>query len=134
MALRVRSTLIALALTCAGASAQSSTEVSFARDVAPILSKNCAQCHAQAAGMGNLDLRTREAALKGGQHGPAIVPGDAANSRLYQQLTGAQKPQMPMGGRLTDQEITVIKNWIDSGAAWDSAVSVTAAASTEHKF
>src|SRR5277367_4505906 len=139
MALRVRregliGSALAL-LTAVGASAQTAKDVSFTNDVAPILSKNCAQCHAQSPGMGNFDLHSRDAALKGGTHGAAIVPGDAANSRLYQQLTGAQKPQMPLGGKLTDQEISVIKNWIAAGAVWDSATAVTAAApSTEHKF
>src|ERR1700689_534407 len=134
MALRVRSTLIALALTCAGASARSSTEVSFARDVAPILSKNCAQCPAQAAGMGNLDLRTRESALKGGQHGPAIVPGAAAQSNMYRHLAGLAKPQMPMGGTLTAPEIAVVKDWIDSGAEWDATITLVAPPPAEHKF
>jgi len=77
--------------------------------------------------MGNLDLRNREGALKGGQHGPAIIPGDAANSRLYRHVTGQLKPQMPMGGQLTDQQIAIIKNWIDSGAEWESAVTAQAA-------
>jgi hypothetical protein len=91
--------------------------------------------------MANLDLRSRDAALKGGQHGPAIVPGNAAASRLYQHLTGQAQPQMPMGGRLTDAEIAVIKAWIDNGAEWDSAASLNATApaapdktAAAHKF
>jgi hypothetical protein len=74
--------------------------------------------------MANLDLRSRDAALKGGGHGPALVPGDAAGSRLYRHITGQEKPQMPMGGRLTDAEIAIIKNWIDSGAPWDATEAV----------
>ena len=85
--------------------AQTDKNVSFPQDVAPVLARRCAQCHSQAASMANLDLSTREAALKGGQHGPAIVPGDAAASRLYRHLTGREQPQMPLGGRLTDPEI-----------------------------
>src|SRR5579862_7258667 len=103
-------------LGCSIASAQTAAKVSFSSDVAPILAKNCAQCHGATPAMGNLDLRSRDSALKGGQHGPAIVPGDAASSRLYKHLTGQQQPQMPMGGKLTDSEIAVIKAWIDSGA------------------
>jgi hypothetical protein len=126
-------------LVCTVASAQTAKKVSFSTDVAPILTKNCAQCHGPAPAMAKLDLRSRDAALKGGQHGPAIVPGDAAGSRLYQHLTGQEQPQMPMGGRLTDAEISVIKAWIDSGTEWDSAASLNAtadkaAAPTEHKF
>jgi hypothetical protein len=118
----------ALALfICANSSAQPSHKVSFAQDVAPILAKNCSQCHGQSLVMGNLDLRNREGALKGGQHGAAIIPGDAANSRLYQHVTGQLKPQMPMGGQLTEQQIVVLKNWIDSGAEWESAVTAQGA-------
>src|SRR5690242_19178436 len=81
--------------------AQSSGNVSFSRDIAPVLSQKCMQCHGQTPLMSNLDLRTRETALTGGKHGPAIVPGDAAASHVYRHLTGEEKPQMPLGGRLT---------------------------------
>ena len=121
---------------CIVAPAQTA-KVSFSNDVAPILAKNCAQCHAATPAMGNLDLRSRDSALKGGQHGPAIVPGNAAASRLYQHLTGQEQPQMPMGGRLSDAEIAVIKAWIDSGADWNTTAPINAskpAATTEHKF
>ena len=101
-------------IACIGASAQTAA-VSFSKDVAPILTAKCMKCHAEAPMMANLDLRSRESALKGGQHGPAIVAGNAAASRLYQHLTGQQQPQMPLGGKLTDAEIATVKNWIDSG-------------------
>ena len=70
--------------------------------------------------MANLDLRTRETALRGGKHGPAVVPGDAAASHMYRHLIGQEKPQMPFGGRLTDAEIALVKEWIESGAEWDA--------------
>src|SRR5271166_3359281 len=97
----------AILLACAVASAQTVNKVSFTSDVAPILAKNCAQCHGPAPAMANLDLRSRDAAIKGGQHGPSIVPGDAAASRLYKHLTGQEQPQMPLGDRLSDAEIAV---------------------------
>src|SRR5947207_12098906 len=114
MLLRVQ--LGTLLLMATGAMAQTATAVSFSKDVAPILPEKCMKCHAEAPMMANLDLRSRESALKGGQHGPAIVAGNAAASRLYQHLTGQQQPQMPLGGKLTDAEIATVKNWIDSGA------------------
>ena len=120
-------------LACAAVWAQSPAKVSFSQDVAPILSRNCAQCHGKSAPMANLDLRSRDAAIKGGQHGTAIIPGDAAGSRLYRHITGQEKPQMPMGGRLTDAEIAVIKNWIDSGAFWDTT-DATEAVPMQHNF
>jgi len=47
----------------------------------------------------------------------------AANGALYRRLTGQVQPQMPMGGRLTDQQIAQIKEWVDSGAKIDSAAT-----------
>jgi hypothetical protein len=106
--------------------AQSANKISFARDVAPILSQRCMQCHGIDNPMGNLDLKSREGALKGGQHGPAIVPSDAAASSLFKHVAGQAQPQMPLGGRLSDEEIAVLKDWINGGAEWDSSVKLEA--------
>ncbi|MBI3697989.1 MAG: PSD1 domain-containing protein [Acidobacteria bacterium] len=90
------------------------------KDVTPILKQKCFQCHSEALQMSKLDLRTRESMLKGGEKGPAIVPGNAEESRLYRRVAGLEKPQMPMAPLppLTPQEITVLKEWIDGGANW----------------
>ena len=58
--------------------------------------------------------------LKGGVHGPALVPGDAQQSPLYLRVSGMEAPVMPMGGSLSDEEIDVLREWIDQGAKWDS--------------
>src|SRR5215467_14088297 len=105
-------------------------KISFARDIAPVLTQKCMQCHGQTPLMGGLDLRTRETALKGGQHGAAIVPGNAAASHVYRHLTGQEAPQMPLGGRLTDAEIELFKQWIEAGAEWDAGVTLRPPAGT----
>jgi hypothetical protein len=89
------------------------------------------QCHGQSPLMADLDLRTRETALRGGKHGPALVPGDASTSHIYKRLMGQEKPQMPLGGRLTDAEIELFKKWIDGGAEWDTPINPTV---SEKKF
>src|SRR5882672_6834314 len=66
------------------------------KEVLPILEKKCFQCHGETLKMGNLDLRTRESMLKGGDKGPAIAPGKGDESLLIQRLTGRVAPQMPM--------------------------------------
>jgi len=124
---------------CAPLAAQTANKITFAHDVAPILSQKCIQCHGLANPMANLDLRSREGALKGGQHGPAIVPGDAAASHLYKHVAAREQPQMPLGGKLSEQEIAVLKAWIDSGAEWDASATLAAPAaapppSAEKKF
>src|ERR1044071_5009535 len=111
---------------CAPLAAQSTKGPSFANDVAPILSQKCMKCHGLASPMGNLDLRSRETALRGGKHGPAIVPGNSAASQLYRHVSGQDQPQMPLGGNLSRDEIAVLKSWIESGAEWDASVTLSA--------
>ena len=125
-------TILLSILVCGLAAAP--TPVSFTRDIAPVLTSRCTSCHANAPVMAELDLRTRESALKGGQHGPAIVPGDAATSHLYRRLTGQEQPQMPLGGRLSDSEIALVKKWIDGGAAWDGPLNVKTTVATGFAF
>ena len=117
----------------APAAPQSEQKASFSLDVLPILSQKCLPCHGETMASAGLELHTREGALKGGQNGVVIVPGDATNSRLYRRVTGQEEPQMPMGGQLSDEEVAAIKNWIDSGAEWAASVLVeaTPAAQTE---
>src|ERR1043166_5314004 len=79
--------------------AQSARKVSFSKDIGPLLTARCMECHGRDPLMANLDLRTREGALKGAKHGPVIVPGNAAESHLYRRLTGQETPPMPLGGR-----------------------------------
>jgi hypothetical protein len=73
----------------------------FSADIRPIFETSCWKCHGAAVQLSKLDLRTREAALKGGTRGAAIVPGKAAESRLYRVVAGIEKPAMPMDGKLT---------------------------------
>ena len=70
-----------------------------------------------------LDLRTREAMLTGGERGAALKPGDAANSKIYRFAMGIDQPSMPPGKKLSDADLAILKNWIDSGANLDPAVS-----------
>src|SRR4051794_25656284 len=82
--------------------------VSFTRDIQPIFESSCWKCHGAAIQLSKLDLRSREAALKGGHRGAAIVRGKAAESRLYRAVAGIEKPAMPMDGKLTASQISII--------------------------
>lgn len=113
-------------ILAAGGLAQKA-EVSFERDVKPVLEAKCLQCHGPAMQMGKLDLRTREAALRGGEKGPAFLAGDAEKSALYRRVVGLEKPAMPMGGKLADGAIDVLKRWIDAGAHWEGTIGAGAA-------
>ena len=102
-------------------SAPPGPQVSFEKDVQPILEKNCLSCHGETT-QGRLDLRTRETAVKGGARGSDIVPGDATASRLYRRVAGLERPSMPAQAEpLSAEQIAAIKTWIDQGAAWGSS-------------
>ncbi len=101
-------------------------QISFAKDIQPVFQKTCWNCHSASVQLSKLSLATRDDALKGGDHGPAIVPGDADKSRLFRLVAGVEKPAMPIGGKLSADEIESIRLWIAQGAAWgDSAPVMT---------
>ena len=103
--------------------------VTFAKDIEPILAKSCWNCHSADAQLADLDLSTREAALRGGEHGAAIVPGKAEQSRLYRMVAGLESITMPMdGSSLAPAEVAAIKAWIDQGAEWGASPAATATA------
>ena len=56
----------------------------------------CQQCHGETLQMAHLSMASRDLILKGGDHGTAINPGNAAGSLLYQRITGQVLPAMPM--------------------------------------
>jgi hypothetical protein len=105
---------------------------SFSRDIKPILENSCFGCHSEGLQLSKLDLSTREGALRGGAHGPAIVPGSAEQSRLFRVIAGLEKPAMPLDGEpLPANEIALIKSWIDEGAHWDAAAEVSFASNAK---
>jgi len=93
---------------------------------APAALTKCQQCHGETAQMSHLSVSTRDGLLKGGDHGPAIVPGNADESLLYKRITGQVKPLMPMAplSALTSQEIAAIRDWINAGAPMTEAAKV----------
>jgi mono/diheme cytochrome c family protein len=102
----------------------------FARDVRPILERACLNCHNEKLLQGNLSLATREATLRGGVSGPAVVPGNAEASLLLKRLAaGGSLPRMPVGTPpLTDTEVDVLRAWVDGGAPWGAPRRQQAAA------
>jgi hypothetical protein len=101
-------------------------DVSFARDIQPILEKSCNSCHSGDLKLADLDLSNREAAMRGGEHGPVIVAGSADKSKLYRMVAGLDQPTMPMQGEaLKPAEVAAIKSWIDQGATWEAATTVS---------
>jgi hypothetical protein len=101
--------------------------LSFSRDIQPIFESSCWKCHGGAVQLSKLDLRTREAALAGGVHGPAITPGNPDASKLFRMIAGLDKPAMPLDGKLTSEQISAIRKWIEQGAVWETNRAAAAA-------
>lgn len=99
--------------------------VDFARDVAPLLRTACVRCHARGKDKGGFSLETRDRMLKGGDNGPAVIPGQSADSYLITLVAGLEPDNvMPQkGSRLTSAQVGLLRAWIDQGLAWDPAVS-----------
>lgn len=91
----------------------------FESKVRPVLVANCYDCHTDDES-GGLRLDSLAALLKGGESGPAIVPGEPDNSILIKVIRHTQGfPKMPSGApKLRDSEIAALTDWIRSGAAW----------------
>jgi len=100
----------------------------FAKDVQPLLTKYCAGCHnaTDAADYGEFALDAFPALMKGGEHGAAVVPGKADESRLIKLIERKEDPAMPPEDEPAPSpaEVAVLKAWIAAGAkgpAGDSA-------------
>ena len=93
---------------------QSTNVPRFESNIAPIFEANCLTCHGESPRQAELDLRTRDAVLRGGKSGPALVPGGAVESLLLEKVSSGA---MPMGNdKLSADEIEVIRRWIETGA------------------
>lgn len=89
--------------------------LTYEADVRPILKAHCFHCHGEGDTLkGGLDLRLRRLMAAGGESGPAIAPGSAANSRLYQFIRDQKMPKADK--KLTAEEVALIGRWIDAGA------------------
>src|SRR5438067_9523226 len=89
----------------------------YTGQVEPVLRQKCFPCHSSASKMGGLVMESYEGLIKGGGHGPVIVPGKSSESRVVLMLEGKVQPRMPFGqDPLPAADIAAIKAWIDAGA------------------
>ena len=101
-------------------------QVVFTREVRPILSRNCFQCHGpdeENRQMGlRLDTPEGFAGDRGNFGGPVVIPGNATDSLLFQRITAeAENFRMPRDREaLTADEVETIRLWINQGADWES--------------
>src|SRR5688572_6465069 len=101
-------------------------KVDFVKDVQPILRKHCFECHATGNEEGELNLGIKSRAIKGGQSGKVILPGQSEKSRLIQLVAGVNEGEImpPEGERLSALEVGILRAWIDQGANWPENADV----------
>jgi mono/diheme cytochrome c family protein len=127
---------LALALavaTCGAASAQPESHADanalFTERIAPLLRSKCQGCHGPRQQKADLRLDSRQGALDGGAHGPALQPGDGDSSLMIYAVRRAADLAMPPDGELDTSEVADLVAWIDAGAPWpepaDSRTSTT---------
>jgi hypothetical protein len=102
------------------------TQIDFARDIKPILEANCLRCHGAEKPKSKFRLDSREAALKGGDEGVDILPGNSARSPLIHYVAylveDTEMPPIGKGNQLTAGQVSLLRAWIDQGVAWDTAM------------
>ena len=108
--------------------AQEETPPDFETHIFPLFEAHCLSCHGASQPQGDLDLTTHESTLQGGKSGPALVPGSPLESLLLEKLhSGA----MPMGAdRLSDDQIDLVRRWIEEGARFEAGDTGTVAAAS----
>src|SRR5919108_391153 len=126
MAKNIVWTLLALALPVVAHAEQPSAvapRVDYDKEVRPLLAQHCYACHGDEVQQAGLRLDRRQAALRGGDYGPVIVPGKSAESKLIRRVVdGDGGMQMPPTGALSPEDIGVLRAWIDQGAEFRNDV------------
>ena len=112
---------------CAFAPLRESSAVDFEKDISPIFEANCLDCHGPDKDKASLRLDQRASMLKGGDTGlPTLVPGDWKGSFLMEVVTHLDEDMAmpPKGGKLSDEDIALLEEWVKSGADWPGQMDV----------
>jgi hypothetical protein len=125
--------LLCLALAGAGGNPLFGAEdvPRFQDDIRPLLQAKCVRCHGEKPRKAGLDLSTPAGILKGGESGPAAVPGQPDGSPLYEKVRAGK---MPPGKKdlLSKAEIDTLRRWIAGGAPFGPGQGGAAGAVTQH--
>ena len=92
-----------------------SANISYAKDIQPILQSRCASCHLGKAKSAGLSMNTYASLMTGSEDGPVIIPGNASQSFLVEKITAGEMPKR--GPKLTPAQIQLITDWVNAGAA-----------------
>lgn len=90
----------------------------FEKNVRPLLAAKCVECHGPDLQEAGLRLDSRGGVLHGMEGSPAAVPGDPGKSRLIAVVKYDGDVQMPPDGKLDDEQLAVLTNWVKLGLPW----------------
>jgi hypothetical protein len=116
--------LLVLFTACAAISGFAADQINFSRDILPILSDNCYQCHGpdEQARKAKLRFDTKEGAFRVKEGKAVIVPGKSAESELIRRITSSDPEEVmppPKSNRkLSSKQIELLRSWVEQGAAW----------------
>jgi WD40 repeat protein len=115
-ALRVPLLFFSLVCFLVFPAAAAQEKITYEEQVLPVLRNHCLKCHNPDKNSGDLDLSSFNGVLKGAGSGQVTVPGDADSSKLHKVITHAEEPAMPPNSpRIPENEIDLIRGWIDGG-------------------
>lgn len=92
----------------------STSDISFANDVNPIIQSRCINCHGGDRIEEGLVFFTYEDIMAGSDNGPVVIPGDPENSSLVELVANKKMPKR--GPKLTPQQVQLISDWVAAGA------------------
>ncbi len=101
----------------------------FEKKIRPLLGAQCFKCHSASATKlkGGLYLDTLAGAIKGGETGPAVVPGDPGKSLLIEAVSYTNDDlKMPPKTRLPESAVADLKQWVKMGAPWPGQAAIAA--------
>jgi cytochrome c553 len=123
--------LAALATGRAAADADADAGLAFFEaKIRPVLVEHCYRCHGEKKQRGNLRLDSKDAMLKGGDSGPALVVGKAAESLLIKAIRHDGELKMPEGNKLPANVMADFEKWVAMGAPDPRTVGAAAVAET----
>ena len=129
--MRLNVLAIALSIATVAIASGCSKEISYSKDVKPIINTSCLECHdgkGEGSEESGLILATYDDLMQGTKFGQIVVPGDSGSSTLYRLIGHKADPKIQMPphhketvaskrmSALTDKQIENIKTWIDQGA------------------